>query len=101
MRPLLIIDVSSYIFRAYHAVPPFVALDGRQVNAIYGFIASFLKLTRRFKQCDIIAALDSGRDTFRKKEYPKYKANRKEIDPELREQFGSPIGVALWQVERG
>ncbi|MCK5807476.1 hypothetical protein KAH37_00675 [bacterium] len=87
MRPLLIIDVSSYIFRAYHAVPPFVAADGRQVNAIYGFIASFLKLTHRFKECDIVAALDSGRNTFRKKEYPKYKANRKEIDPELREQF--------------
>ena len=87
MRPLLILDVSSYIFRAYHAVPPFTAQDGTQVNALYGFISSFLKLTSHFKECDIIAALDSGRDTFRKKEYPKYKANRKEIDPELREQF--------------
>jgi len=85
---LLIIDVSSYIFRAYHALPPLTNKDGLQINAIYGFINMFLKITQEFENFSIVAALDSGREkTFRKKKYEEYKANRKEIDVELRCQF--------------
>ncbi len=87
MKKLLILDVSSYIFRAYHAVPPLTNSRGEQVNAIYGFINMYLRLVKRFGEFRVIAALDSREKTKRKEMYPEYKANRKEVDPELRCQF--------------
>jgi len=87
-KELLILDVSSYIFRAYHATPPFTNSKGEQINAIFGFINMYLKIADKFQDFHIIAALDSKRSTtFRKEMYPEYKANRKEIDEELRVQF--------------
>ena len=84
---IAIVDVSSYIFRAFHALPPMTAPDGTPVNSIYGFISMFLKTMGKFKDYSVVAALDSGHETFRKKKFPAYKANRKEIDPDLRVQF--------------
>ncbi len=88
MQKLLVFDVSSYIFRAYHAVPPLTTPKGEPANAIFGFINMFLKTTRKFKDFSVLAALDSGREkSFRKELFESYKANRKEIDEELRSQF--------------
>lgn len=84
---IAIIDVSSYIFRAFHALPPMTAPDGSPVNSIYGFISMFLKTMGKFKGYSVVAALDSGSETFRKKKFPAYKANRKEVDPDLKSQF--------------
>jgi DNA polymerase I len=87
MKKIAIIDVSSYIFRAYHALPPMTSPKGEPVNAIYGFISMYFKTMDRFKGFAVIAALDSGSKTFRKERYPEYKANRKEVPPELTAQF--------------
>lgn len=84
---IAIVDVSSYIFRAFHALPPMTSPDGTPVNSIYGFISMFLKTMGRFKDYSVVAALDSGHETFRKKKFPAYKANRKEVDPDLKVQF--------------
>ncbi|MBR4532309.1 hypothetical protein IKO70_07870 [bacterium] len=84
---IAILDVSSYIFRAFHALPPMTSPDGRPVNAIYGFINMFLRTMSKFKGFAAVAALDSRTETFRKKAYPEYKANRKEVDPDLKSQF--------------
>jgi DNA polymerase-1 len=84
---IAILDVSSYIFRAFHALPPMPSPDGRPVNAIYGFINMFLRTMSKFKGFAAVAALDSKTETFRKKAYPEYKANRKEVDPDLKSQF--------------
>lgn len=86
-KKTVIIDISSYLFRAYHALPPLKNKDGFQVNALYGFVTMFLKLTQKFKGASFVAAVDSKTPTFRKKKFPEYKANRKEIDPELKEQL--------------
>ncbi len=86
-KKTVIIDISSYLFRAYHALPPLKNKDGFQVNALYGFVTMFLKLTQKFRGASFIAAVDSRTPTFRKKKFPEYKANRKEIDPELKEQL--------------
>lgn len=84
---IAIIDVSSYIFRAFHALPPMTSPDGQPVNSIYGFIAMFFKTVEKFKGYSFIAALDSRTPTFRKDYFPEYKANRKEVDPDLKCQF--------------
>ena len=84
---IAILDVSSYIFRAFHALPPMYSPKGEPVNAIYGFINMFFRTISKFKGFAAVAALDSKTETFRKKAYPEYKANRKEVDPELKSQF--------------
>ena len=94
---IAILDVSSYIFRAFHALPPMYSPKGEPVNAIYGFINMFFRTISKFKGFATVAALDSKTETFRKKAYPEYKANRKEVDPELKSQFEliSPMLEAL------
>ncbi|HOW52356.1 MAG TPA: DNA polymerase [bacterium] len=87
MTRILVLDVSAYLFRAYHALPPMNAPDGSPVNAIYGCAAMFLRVAKRFGEFRAVAALDCGRDTVRRERYPEYKANRKELDDELRVQF--------------
>ncbi len=84
---IAIIDVSSYIFRAFHALPMMTSPDGQPVNSIYGFISMFFKTVEKFKDYSFVAALDSRTQTFRKDYYPEYKANRKEVDPDLKCQF--------------
>jgi len=84
---IAIIDVSSYIFRAFHALPPMYSPDGNPANSLYGFISMFLKTMQKFDGFCVIGALDSKGPTFRKKEYSEYKANRKEVDPDLKKQF--------------
>ena len=46
---IAILDVSSYIFRAFHALPPMTSPDGKPVNAIYGFINMFLRTISKFE----------------------------------------------------
>ncbi len=87
MTRILVLDVSAYLFRAYHALPPMNAPDGSPVNAIYGCAAMFLRVAKRFGDFRAVAALDCGRETVRRERYPEYKANRKELDEELRVQF--------------
>ena len=87
MARILVLDVSAYLFRAYHALPPMNAPDGSPVNAIYGCAAMFLRVAKRFGEFRAVAALDCGRETVRRERYPAYKANRKELDDDLRVQF--------------
>lgn len=84
---IAVIDVSSYIFRAFHALPPMYSPKGEPVNAIYGFINMFFRTMEKFRGYSVAAALDSKTETFRKKTYSEYKANRKEVDPDLKSQF--------------
>lgn len=84
---IAIIDVSSYIFRAFHALPPMYSPDGNPANSLYGFISMFLKTMQKLDGFCVAGALDSKGPTFRKKEYSEYKANRKEVDPDLKKQF--------------
>ncbi len=81
---LLVLDVSSYIFRAYYAMPPLTNPKGEPVNAVLGFINMFLSLADTFGEFKLVAALDSGKEKTKRKElYDNYKANRKVLDEEL------------------
>lgn len=92
MKKILLIDGNGLIFRAYFATATRMTLsqDGTPTNAIYLFSSIILKLLMKKDFDDILVALDSPGKKFRHQEYASYKANRKEIPHELKEQF-API----------
>jgi len=86
-KKFIIIDANSLIHRAFHALPPLTTKDGTLVNAVYGFATILLKALKEFKPDYIACCFDVNKDTFRKKEYEEYKANRQEQPNELYHQF--------------
>jgi len=84
---LFLIDGSSYIFRAFFAIPPLSNAAGLPTNAIFGFTNILLKLLKQHRPEYVVVALDAGRETFRNDMYAEYKSNRPEAPAELIPQF--------------
>jgi 5'-3' exonuclease len=85
---LFLIDGSSYIFRAFFAIPPsFKNAAGLPTNAIFGFTNILLKLLKQHRPEYVVVALDAGRETFRNEMFADYKSNRPEAPAELIPQF--------------
>jgi DNA polymerase-1 len=89
---VFLVDGSSYIFRAYHALPPLSRKsDGLQVNAVLGFCNMLWKLMRDMKPDErpthLAVVFDKSERTFRSEMYPEYKANRSDPPDDLRPQF--------------
>ncbi|OGT44806.1 MAG: DNA polymerase I [Gammaproteobacteria bacterium RIFCSPHIGHO2_12_FULL_38_11] len=86
-KQLILIDGSSYLFRAFHALPPLTTSKGVPTGAIYGVINMIKKLmnTTSFDYIGVI--FDPKGKTVRHAIYPEYKANRKTMPDELREQI--------------
>ena len=88
---LFLVDGSSYIFRAYHALPPLTRKsDGLQVNAVLGFCNMLWKLLAEMKDdkpTHLAVVFDKSEKTFRTDFYPDYKAHRPEAPEDLRPQF--------------
>ncbi len=89
---VFLVDGSSYIFRAYHALPPLNRKsDGLQVNAVLGFCNMLWKLLRDMPQQDrpthLAIIFDKSEITFRNKLYPEYKAHRPPAPEDLIPQF--------------
>ena len=87
-----LVDGSGYIFRAFHALPPLTRpSDGMPVGAVHGFCQMLWKLIGDSKIADkpthVAVIFDAGRETFRNKIYPKYKAQRPPPPDELIPQF--------------
>ena len=87
-----LIDGSGYIFRAFHALPPLTRpSDGLPVGAVHGFCAMLWKLLKESKVAEapthVAVIFDAGRETFRNKIYPQYKAHRPPPPEELVPQF--------------
>jgi len=90
---VFLVDGSSYIFRAYHALPPLNRKsDGLQLNAVYGFCNMLWKLLRDMKPEErpshLAVVFDKSEKTFRNELYPEYKAHRPEAPEDLIPQFG-------------
>ena len=90
---LFLVDGSSYIFRAYHALPPINRKsDGLQLNAVFGFCNMLWKLLRDMKADEkpthLAVVFDLSERTFRTEMYPDYKAHRPDPPDDLRPQFG-------------
>src|SRR6476646_6779873 len=89
---LFLVDGSSYIFRAYHALPPLNRKsDGLQVNAVLGFCNMLWKLLRDMppdnRPTHLAIVFDKSEVTFRNKLYPDYKAHRPPAPDDLIPQF--------------
>ena len=89
---VFLVDGSSYIFRAYHALPPLNRKsDGLQVNAVLGFCNMLWKLLRDMPEDNrpthLAIIFDKSEITFRNKLYPDYKAHRPPAPDDLIPQF--------------
>ncbi len=88
MKKLVIIDTFNFLHRAYYAIPKsFRAPDNTPTNAVYGVCSMIISIINELKPDYMIAALDSQKPTFRSEEFSNYKAQRKEMDEELRVQI--------------
>ncbi|UCF46725.1 MAG: DNA polymerase I [Myxococcales bacterium] len=84
---IYVIDISSYVFRAYHALPPLSNSKGEPTHAVAGVCAMLLKLLREREPHGVIVAMDSKEKSFRKELYQPYKANRPPAPPDLQQQM--------------
>ena len=88
---LYLVDGSSYIFRAYHRLPPLTDPQGTPVGAVYGYTTMLWKLAEDLDKAEgpthLAVILDKDSKSFRNEIYPDYKANRPEPPDDLRPQF--------------
>ena len=82
---LYVIDVSSFVFRAYHALPPLSSSRGEPTHAVRGFTSMLLKLLDERDPKWVAAALE-GEGSFRRERYADYKANRDAPPEDLGQQ---------------
>ncbi len=93
-RSLLLIDGSSYLYRAFHALPPLTASNGAQTGALLG-VLNMLTRIQKDQQPDLIAVvMDAPGKTFRDELFAEYKANRPPMPGDLREQV-APLLTAI------
>ncbi|MCZ6617718.1 MAG: DNA polymerase I [Gammaproteobacteria bacterium] len=85
--PLLLVDGSSYLFRAYFALPELKTTDGTPTGAIRGVISMLRKLAKDFAGSPIAVVFDAPGKTFRDDLFAQYKANRPPMPNDLREQI--------------
>ena len=98
MKPrLYLVDAHAYLHRAYHAMPPLTNSKGEPVGALYGFARTLIQILKRDKPEGIAVCFDLPGPTFRHEIYGRYKATRKDIDPDLMTQLGQakPLIEAL------
>ncbi|XQW86911.1 DNA polymerase I [Thalassotalea piscium] len=89
LSPLILVDGSSYLFRAYH-VPYLQALstsDGQPTGAITGVLNMIKSLKKDYPNGNVVVVFDAKGKTFRNDMYPEYKANRPPMPDELRTQI--------------
>jgi DNA polymerase-1 len=88
MKKVVIVDTFNFLHRAFHAIPKsFRAPDNTPTNAVYGVCSMLISLVKETKPDCVLAALDSQKPTFRSEEFSNYKAQRKEMDEELKVQI--------------
>ncbi|HEX2570215.1 MAG TPA: DNA polymerase I [Polyangia bacterium] len=84
---LYLVDGSGFIFRAFHALPPFTTRQGVPTGAAYGFAQMLLKLEQDHRPSHLAVIFDAGDRSFRHEIDPGYKADRPPPPPELAPQF--------------
>lgn len=85
--PFILVDGSSYLFRAFHGMPPLTNSKGQDTGAIYGVINMLKSLIKQYQPTHIGVVFDAKGKTFRDDIYPEYKANRPPMPEELRAQI--------------
>ncbi len=91
---LVLVDGSSYLYRAFHALPMLTTSTGRNSGAAKGVINMIRRLKKDYPKATIAVVFDAKGKTFRDEIYPEYKANRPPMPEELREQI-EPIHAII------
>lgn len=86
-HPLVLVDGSAYLFRAFHALPPLATTDGQPTGAIRGVVNMLKRLRATYPESPFAVVFDAPGKTFRNDLYPAYKANRPPMDPDLKAQI--------------
>ncbi|KGY10942.1 DNA polymerase I [Vibrio tubiashii] len=86
-NPLILIDGSSYLYRAFHAYPETMSNGEIPTNAVYGVVNMLRSMMRQFSSERIAVVFDAKGKTFRDEMYPEYKANRPPMPDDLRCQI--------------
>lgn len=84
---LILVDGSSFLFRAFHAVPPLTNSKGEPTNAVYGVSNMLRKLINDYATPYFAVVFDAPGKTFRHELYDQYKAHRPPMPDELRVQI--------------
>ncbi|HJV79714.1 DNA polymerase I [Noviherbaspirillum sp.] len=93
-KTLLLVDGSSYLYRAFHAMPDLRNAEGAPTGAIYGMINMLRKLRNDYSAAYIACVFDAKGKTFRDDLYPEYKAHRPSMPEDLVKQI-EPIHEAV------
>ena len=102
---IFIIDGSSYLYRAYHAMPPLSTSTGKPTGAVKGVTNMLMNLKKESEGSPIIVVFDAKGKNFRHTVYEEYKSNRPPMPDDLREQLKpvkdicKAIGFPLLEVE--
>ncbi|WP_339800086.1 DNA polymerase I [uncultured Marinobacter sp.] len=87
MPPVVLVDGSSYLFRAFHALPPLTTSKGQPTGAIKGVISMLRRLEQDFPGSKVVVVFDAKGKTFRNDLYEAYKANRPPMPEDLATQI--------------
>ena len=85
--PMVLVDGSSYLYRAFHAIPPLTTSDGQPTNAARGVISMIRSLINNYPNSPIVVIFDAKGKTFRDEMYSEYKAQRPPMPDDLRVQI--------------
>ncbi|MFN9478414.1 MAG: DNA polymerase I [Betaproteobacteria bacterium] len=94
MKTLLLVDGSSYLYRAYHALPDLRTAAGEPTGAVRGFVGMLRTLREQVPADYLACVFDAKGKTFRDDIYPEYKANRPPMPDDLARQIGPIHEVA-------
>ena len=103
-HPLVLVDGSSYLYRAFHGLPPLTNTKGAPTGAIYGVLRMLKKLVAQYQPTHMAVIFDAKGKTFRNDLYAQYKANRPPMPDDLRSQIAPlhalirAIGLPLVEV---
>ncbi len=93
-KPIILVDGSSYLYRAYHGMPNLTNAKGQPTGAIYGVVNMLKKLLKDYSPEEVLIVFDAKGKTFRDDMYPEYKANRPSMPADLVAQI-EPINEIL------
>ena len=86
-KPIVLVDGSSYLFRAYYAMPDLTSAEGAPTGAVRGVISMIRRLSADYPGSLLVVVFDAPGKTFRDALFSDYKANRESMPEDLREQI--------------
>lgn len=85
--PVVLVDGSAYLYRAFHAMPPLTNAKGQPTGAIYGVVNMLRRLVADYQPEIMAVVFDASGKTFRDEIYAEYKANRASMPDDMRSQI--------------